>query len=161
MRILALLIFVVGCSPAPKAIHTDEQPRQAYECRPIRPLQRRRRTRRRFTEGSSPTTTSGSVTKPPDVVEYLEAENAYTAAMTKSIEPLAKALYDEMLARIKQDDDTPPYKNATGATTAASKRESSTRSLPKKAGRPRARDRHVRRNEWQKRKVPSTLLRSV
>jgi oligopeptidase B len=47
----------------------------------------------------------------PEVVQYLEAENAYTAAMTKSLDPLATRLYDEMLARIKQDDDTPPVKD--------------------------------------------------
>ena len=43
-----------------------------------------------------------------DVVAYLESENAYTSAMTKSFEPLERALYDEMLARIKEDDSTPP-----------------------------------------------------
>jgi oligopeptidase B len=47
----------------------------------------------------------------PDVVGYLEAENAYTAAMTKPLEPRAQRLYDEMLGRIKQDDDTPPVKD--------------------------------------------------
>jgi oligopeptidase B len=42
--------------------------------------------------------------KNPDVVKYLEAENAYTAAMTKHIEPLHEQLYKEMLSRIKQTD---------------------------------------------------------
>src|SRR5262245_29374814 len=36
----------------------------------------------------------------PDVVSYLEAENAYTSAMTKPLEPIAHRLYDEMLARM-------------------------------------------------------------
>ena len=49
--------------------------------------------------------------KTPEVVSYLEAENAYTDAATKSLEPFSKALYDEMLARIKQDDDSPPVKD--------------------------------------------------
>jgi len=40
----------------------------------------------------------------PDVVAYLEAENAYTEAMTAEIKPFADALYAEMLGRIKQTD---------------------------------------------------------
>jgi oligopeptidase B len=40
----------------------------------------------------------------PEVIKYLEAENAYTAAMTKQIQPFAEALYQEMLGRIKQTD---------------------------------------------------------
>jgi len=44
----------------------------------------------------------------PDTVKYLEAENAYTAAMTKEIQPFADALYSEMLGRIKQTDLSVP-----------------------------------------------------
>jgi oligopeptidase B len=44
----------------------------------------------------------------PKVKEYLEAENAYTAAMTKEIQPFAGALYKEMLGRIKQTDLSVP-----------------------------------------------------
>jgi oligopeptidase B len=44
----------------------------------------------------------------PKVVEYLEAENAYTAAMTKGIQPFADRLYTEMLGRIKQTDLSVP-----------------------------------------------------
>lgn len=44
----------------------------------------------------------------PEVIEYLQAENAYTEAMTRPIRPLADALYDEMLGRIKQTDLTVP-----------------------------------------------------
>ena len=40
----------------------------------------------------------------PEVVKYLEAENAYTEAMTAGIAPFAGALYAEMLGRIKQTD---------------------------------------------------------
>ncbi len=40
----------------------------------------------------------------PEVIRYLEAENAYTAAMTKNLRPFADALYKEMLGRIKQTD---------------------------------------------------------
>src|SRR5262245_3593611 len=46
----------------------------------------------------------------PDVISYLEAENAYTEAMTKASEPLQEALYKEMLGRIKQTDLSVPYR---------------------------------------------------
>ena len=46
----------------------------------------------------------------PDVIAHLEAENAYTAAMMQHTEPLQKALYDEMLARIKEDDTDVPVR---------------------------------------------------
>ncbi len=44
----------------------------------------------------------------PKVVEYLAAENAYTEAMTKDLEPFETALYNEMLGRIKQTDLSVP-----------------------------------------------------
>ncbi len=44
----------------------------------------------------------------PKVVEYLEAENAYTEAMTKNLQPFSEALYAEMLGRIKQTDLSVP-----------------------------------------------------
>jgi len=44
----------------------------------------------------------------PKVTEYLEAENAYTAAVTKNLEPFRDALYQEMLGRIKQTDLSVP-----------------------------------------------------
>ena len=40
----------------------------------------------------------------PEVAKYLEAENAYTEAMTAGLAPFRDALYKEMLARIKQTD---------------------------------------------------------
>ena len=40
----------------------------------------------------------------PEVTKYLEGENAYTAAMTKDIQPFADNLYKEMLSHIKQTD---------------------------------------------------------
>jgi oligopeptidase B len=46
----------------------------------------------------------------PEVIAYLEAENAYTDAMTKASEPLSQSLYKEMLGRIKQTDLTVPYR---------------------------------------------------
>jgi len=47
----------------------------------------------------------------PAVTKYLEAENAYTAAMTKGLEPFSDALYAEMLGRIKQTDVSVPTPN--------------------------------------------------
>jgi oligopeptidase B len=44
----------------------------------------------------------------PDVVEYLEAENAYTEATTADLGPFREALYEEMLGRIKQTDLSVP-----------------------------------------------------
>src|SRR4029077_10557895 len=44
----------------------------------------------------------------PKVTQYLEAENAYTAAMTKDLQPFSDALYKEMLGRIKQTDLSVP-----------------------------------------------------
>ena len=46
----------------------------------------------------------------PGVTQYLEAENAYTAAMTQHTGALERQLYDEMLARIKEDDSRVPAK---------------------------------------------------
>jgi oligopeptidase B len=40
----------------------------------------------------------------PEVSQYLEAENAYTEAMTQSLKPMQDTLYKEMLGRIKQTD---------------------------------------------------------
>ncbi len=48
----------------------------------------------------------------PEVARYLEAENAYTAAMTKDLKPFEDALYGEMLGRIKQTDLTVPARRA-------------------------------------------------
>jgi oligopeptidase B len=45
----------------------------------------------------------------PQVISYLEAENAYTAAKMKHTEALQKKLYDEMLGRIKETDLSVPY----------------------------------------------------
>ena len=46
----------------------------------------------------------------PEVVRYLEAENAYTEATTKDVKPFADALYQEMLGRIKQTDLSVPVR---------------------------------------------------
>jgi oligopeptidase B len=45
-----------------------------------------------------------------EVVHYLEAENAYTEALTKGLKPFSDVLYQEMLARIKQTDLSVPVR---------------------------------------------------
>jgi oligopeptidase B len=47
----------------------------------------------------------------PQVISYLESENAYTAAKMKHTEGLQKRLYDEMLSRLKENDLTVPYRD--------------------------------------------------
>jgi oligopeptidase B len=47
--------------------------------------------------------------KNPEVISYLEAENAYTAAMMKQTTELQERLYKEMLSRIKETDTNVPY----------------------------------------------------
>ncbi|MFB3131151.1 MAG: S9 family peptidase [Rhodothermales bacterium] len=46
----------------------------------------------------------------PDVVAYLEAENDYTEAVMAHTRDLQEALFEEITARIKQDDASVPYK---------------------------------------------------
>jgi len=46
--------------------------------------------------------------KNPEVMHYLEAENAYTAAVMEPTKPFQDVLYQEMLSRIKQTDLSVP-----------------------------------------------------
>jgi len=46
----------------------------------------------------------------PDVIAYLDAENAYFDAETAHLEPLRDALFEEIKGRIKQDDASVPYR---------------------------------------------------
>jgi len=45
----------------------------------------------------------------PAVIAYLEAENEYTGAVLKHTEPLQERLYNEIIGRIKQTDESVPY----------------------------------------------------
>lgn len=47
----------------------------------------------------------------PQVLEYLNAENAYTAACTRDTEALQGELYAEILSHIKEDDVSVPYQD--------------------------------------------------
>jgi oligopeptidase B len=46
----------------------------------------------------------------PEVIAYLEAENAYRESVMKGTEQFQKDLYEEIVGRIKQDDESVPYK---------------------------------------------------
>jgi oligopeptidase B len=46
----------------------------------------------------------------PAVLNYLAAENAYREQRTAALKPLENALYEEIVARLKQDDSTVPYR---------------------------------------------------
>ena len=46
----------------------------------------------------------------PDVIAYLEAENAYTDARMAHTKALEDALFEEIKGRIKQNDESVPYK---------------------------------------------------
>ena len=46
----------------------------------------------------------------PETIPYLEAENAYTDAMTAHTKVLEQRLYDEIIGRIKEDDSNVPVR---------------------------------------------------
>jgi oligopeptidase B len=46
----------------------------------------------------------------PEVIAHLEAENAYTDAVMKHTEPLQEKLFEEIKSKIKQEDESVPYK---------------------------------------------------
>lgn len=51
--------------------------------------------------------------KSPEVVRYLQAENAHTEAATAHLKSFKEALYEEMLGRIKQTDLTVPVREGS------------------------------------------------
>ena len=48
--------------------------------------------------------------KNPEMLAYLNAENAYTDAVLAPTKPLQEKLYNEIVGRIKQDDASVPYR---------------------------------------------------
>jgi len=48
----------------------------------------------------------------PDVTAYLDAENRYTEEVMKPLEGFREKLYQEMLARIQETDESVPYRRA-------------------------------------------------
>jgi len=49
--------------------------------------------------------------KNPQVIAYLEAENAYTKTMMAKSEALQASIFKEMKGRIRETDETPPYRD--------------------------------------------------
>ena len=47
----------------------------------------------------------------PEVIAYLEAENAYRDALLEPVAELRASLYEEIIGRLKQDDSTVPYRD--------------------------------------------------
>lgn len=47
----------------------------------------------------------------PEVIAYLEAENAYAESVTAPLAGLREQLYEEMLSHIKQTDESVPYRD--------------------------------------------------
>ncbi|UNK48634.1 S9 family peptidase [Lysobacter sp. S4-A87] len=48
--------------------------------------------------------------KNPEMLAYLNAENAYADALMAPLKPLENKLYEEIVSRIKQDDSSVPYR---------------------------------------------------
>eukprot|EP00123_Amoebidium_parasiticum_P005717 comp16851_c0_seq1/m.15310 comp16851_c0_seq1/g.15310 ORF comp16851_c0_seq1/g.15310 comp16851_c0_seq1/m.15310 type:complete len:772 (-) comp16851_c0_seq1:315-2630(-) len=48
--------------------------------------------------------------KDPVVIEHVQRENEYTKAMLGSMQPVQDELYKEFVGRLKEDDDTPPFR---------------------------------------------------
>ena len=48
--------------------------------------------------------------KNPEVIDYLNSENEYTKNVMKHTEKFQKQLFEEMKSRIKEDDESVPYK---------------------------------------------------
>lgn len=46
----------------------------------------------------------------PDVIDYLKGENAYNDSMTAHTKEFQQRLFEEMKGRIKEDDESAPYK---------------------------------------------------
>jgi oligopeptidase B len=70
----------------------------------------------------------------PEVLSYLQAENAYTDAVLAPLEGFRAALYDEMLARIKEDDQTVPYRQGAHFYYARTEKGKQYETLCRKAG---------------------------
>lgn len=48
--------------------------------------------------------------KNPEMLAYLNAENAYADTVMAPLKPLEDRVYDEIVGRVKQDDDSVPYR---------------------------------------------------
>jgi len=98
---LSALSIVVGLTAAPRLAAQDLTPPTATAKPKIDTLHGEVRTDNYFwlREKSN-----------PEVISYLEKENAYTSARMKHTEVLQQKLYDEMLGRIKETDVSVPFR---------------------------------------------------
>ena len=71
----------------------------------------------------------------PEVIKYLEAENAYTESFMKPHQAFVDNLYKEMLGRIKQTDLSVPYKSAITGITRKPKKASNIRCISARKSR--------------------------
>ena len=65
----------------------------------------------------------------PEVISYLESENAFAESVMKPTEEFQASLYKEILGRIKQTDLSVPYKYGEIGTTQGRKKENNTRCI--------------------------------
>ena len=56
----------------------------------------------------------------PEILEYLEAENAYAKEALAHTEPLQEKLFEEIKSRIQETDESPPSRVCSTGSTAAS-----------------------------------------
>ena len=123
-RVAALLLLVAACSPSPAPqtptptsatgpvatiLATAEPPKAPGPRPPVARKDHKEQTLfgKTLVDDYGWLRNKGT----PEVVDYLNAENDYTAKVTAKTEPLQKALYAEMLGRVKEDDATPPVKD--------------------------------------------------
>ncbi len=104
--ILLLLILVLPrCAGAPK---TSSEHRTPIMTPPVAPIQPRSITLHDDTRVDNYQWLRDKGAE--GVTAHLEAENAYTAALMKPTEGLQKALYEEIVGRIQETDQSAPYR---------------------------------------------------
>ncbi len=109
---LALIVVATACSTSEKK--TDDIPAPVAEKKPFE-ITSNGHTRvdnyfwMRLSDEQKNATEKDEQTQ--KVLSYLTAENDYLKAKTKHTEALQKKLYDEMVGRIKQTDESVPYKS--------------------------------------------------
>jgi len=104
--LLAAVVILVGCGPK-KAPEAAPEEAQAAVAAPPEAAQRPHVHTEHDVERADPYYWMRD-RDDPELIPYIEAENAYTLAQTAHLEPLRTALYDEMLGRIQEDDRTVP-----------------------------------------------------
>ena len=103
-----------GISAAPAPLQGKEEgsaPKQQSPAAPVPPLARREPVEH-VLHGDRRMDHYGWLRQKenPEVLAYLQAENAYTDAVLRPTERLQENLYQEMLGRIQQTDVTVPYR---------------------------------------------------